>query len=237
MLSRPPARAAVCIHYIHLLGAGSAKSTDRAPARRASDCGQQFSSAQVAFSLWSLAVAFQSIISSVSRRVETGVDMSVLQPLKYRSITWPDCAPDTSQQTEPIMKTLCNMKSLSASGTVRAGLSMLLGSSIVVLTACASVPPPTEQMAVSTAAVAHASTAGGGEAAPADMQMARQKLDRARLAMQAENYDLARVLSEEAQVDAQLAEAKAGSIKARKAASELSEGVRVLREELDRKTK
>ncbi len=122
-------------------------------------------------------------------------------------------------------------------GATRLGLPALLIGTLVLISACASTPPPTEQMAVSDAAVARASTAGGGEAAPADMQMARQKLDRAKVAMKAEDYDLARSLSEEAQVDAQLAEAKAGSTKARKAADELREGVRVLREELDRKTK
>lgn len=69
------------------------------------------------------------------------------------------------------------------------------------------------------------------------MQTAREKLDRAKLAMSKEDYDTARNLAEEAQVDAQLAEAKARSGKARKAADELQEGIRVLREELNRKTK
>jgi len=107
----------------------------------------------------------------------------------------------------------------------------------VLIAACATTPAPTEQVAVSTAAIAHAVSAGGRDLAPAELQIARDKLDRAKLAMVAENYDEARSLAQEAQVDAQLAEAKAGSIKARRAADELREGVRVLREELDRKSK
>ncbi|HEY1089619.1 MAG TPA: DUF4398 domain-containing protein, partial [Burkholderiaceae bacterium] len=69
----------------------------------------------------------------------------------------------------------------------------------------------------------------------AEMQMAREKLNQAHAAMTREDFDRARNLAQEAQVDAQLAEAKSRSGKARKAAEELQEGVRVLREELDRK--
>jgi hypothetical protein len=115
-------------------------------------------------------------------------------------------------------------------------LAMIAGSSFLLL-ACASTPAPTEQIAVTTAAVARATSSGGPELAPAEMQTARGKLDRAKLAMVAEDYDQAKSLAQEAQVDAQLAEAKARSIKARKAASELQAGIQVLREELDRKSK
>jgi len=108
---------------------------------------------------------------------------------------------------------------------------------LILMSACASTPPPTEQVAVTTSAVVSATSAGGAEVAPVEMQMARQKLDRAKVAMTAKDYPLARSLSEEAQVDAQLAEAKARSAQASKAASELRESVRVLREEIDRQTK
>ena len=114
--------------------------------------------------------------------------------------------------------------------------ALTLGASFL-MAACAGVPAPTEQMALSTAAVTRAAGAGGTETAPAEMQMARDKLDRAKLAMTKEDYDSARGLAEEAQVDAQLAEAKARSGKAGKAAAELQESIRVLREELSRKNK
>jgi len=133
------------------------------------------------------------------------------------------------------MKTQCSTKPLHTAQ--RIALPALLTAMLLLISACASTPPPTEQVAVSTSAVASATSAGGSDVAPVEMQMARQKLDRAKVAMTAKDYPLARSLSEEAQVDAQLAEAKAHSTQASKAAYELRESVRVLREELDRQTK
>ncbi|NML24147.1 DUF4398 domain-containing protein [Zoogloea dura] len=119
----------------------------------------------------------------------------------------------------------------------RRHLPVLLASLGLFLAACAGLPAPTEQLAVSTAAVSRAGGAGGGEMAPAEMQMAREKLAKAQQAMADEDYGTARDLAREAQVDAQLAEAKALSAKARKAADELNAGNRVLRDEMDRKNK
>ncbi len=104
----------------------------------------------------------------------------------------------------------------------------------LVLGGCASTPPPTEQLAVSTAALSHAAGAGGTEAAPAQMRLAREKLAGANVAMTDKRYDQARSLAQEAQVDAQLAEATAHAQKATKAAAELQESNRVLSEEMDR---
>jgi Domain of unknown function (DUF4398) len=111
----------------------------------------------------------------------------------------------------------------------------LLAGACVLLTACASTPPPTAQVAVSTAAVANAVSAGGPELAPMEMKSARDKLDRANVAMLAKNYDSALSLAQEAQVDAGVAQAKAQSVKARKAAEAVREDSRALTEELDRK--
>lgn len=133
------------------------------------------------------------------------------------------------------MKTTRNWRYCPSMSTL--GLPALILGASFLMAACAGVPAPTEQMAVSTAAVTRAAGAGGTETAPAEMQMARDKLERAKLAMTKEDYDRARGLAEEAQVDAQLAEAKARSGKAGKAAAELQEGIRVLREELNRKNK
>lgn len=112
----------------------------------------------------------------------------------------------------------------------------LLGASLL-LAACASTPPPTELMAVSASAVTDAVAAGGPDAAPVEMRSAREKLDRAKVAMTDKKYDLAKSLAQEAQVDAQLAAAKAHSAKASKAADAVREDSRILREELERKTK
>lgn len=102
---------------------------------------------------------------------------------------------------------------------------------------CASTPAPIEQMAISRAAVNNASSAGSNEFAPLLLKSAMDKMDGAERAMAEKNYERARQLAEQAQVDAQLAEATARSSKAQKAADALQEDSRVLREEIDRKTK
>jgi hypothetical protein len=110
-----------------------------------------------------------------------------------------------------------------------------IGCAAVIVAGCASVPPPTEQMAVSKSAIANAVSAGGNDYAPVEMRSAQEKLDRARRAMDKEDYESARRLAEEAQADARLAETLAHSAKARKAASVTQEDSRVLREEINRK--
>lgn len=105
------------------------------------------------------------------------------------------------------------------------------------MTACAStprIPAPTEQMAVSRAAISTASSAGGSEFAPVQLKSAMDKMDSAEHAMGAKNYGLARQMAEEAQVDAQLAAAAAQTGKAQQAAKALHESDHVLKKELDR---
>lgn len=137
------------------------------------------------------------------------------------------------------MKTLSNHRRMRPllHQLTRIGHPALAAGAAVFIAACASTPAPTEQMAVSTAALANAVSAGGPEWAPAEMATARDKLARANTALLAKDHDHARSLAEEAQVDAQLAGAKARSAKARKAADEVQEASRVLIEEMNRKTK
>jgi len=106
-----------------------------------------------------------------------------------------------------------------------------------LMAGCATTPPPTEQLAVSKAAVANAVDAGGPEFAPAEMKTAQEKMDRANQAMTAKEYERAQWMAEQAQVDAQLATSKARAAKAQRAALAVQEDGRVLREELDRKNK
>jgi hypothetical protein len=108
----------------------------------------------------------------------------------------------------------------------------MLGVAVAVaifMTGCASaptIPAPTEQMALSHAAINSANSAGGSEYAPVQLK-----------SMGTKNYSLARQLAEEAQVDAQLAAAAARAGKAQKAADALRESDRVLHKELDRSAK
>lgn len=108
---------------------------------------------------------------------------------------------------------------------------------VILISGCASVPPPIEQMAVSRAALNNANSAGANEFAPVQLKSAMDKMQGAEQAMTAEHYQLASRLAEEAEVDAKLAGLTARSIKAQKAAEAIQEDSRVLRNEIDRKTK
>jgi hypothetical protein len=121
-------------------------------------------------------------------------------------------------------------------GPTALGRPALLLATTLALAACAGTPAPNAQVAVSTAALASAGAAGGGEAAPLEMRLARDKLARANLAMAAKDYDIARSLAEEAEVDAQLAGVKARSGLSAKAATEVQDASRALREEMNRQT-
>ena len=109
----------------------------------------------------------------------------------------------------------------------------LIGAGVVFVAGCASTPPPVAQMAVAKAALSNASTAGGQEYAPLELKAARDKMDAAQRAMAAKNNDLAAQLAEEAQVDAELAIAKARSDKAAKAAAAVKKDSKVLRQQID----
>lgn len=107
---------------------------------------------------------------------------------------------------------------------------------VLLFASCASTPPPTEQMALAKAAVNNATQAGGNEFAPIQLKSAMDKMTAAQQAMDKKDYDIARPLAEQAQVDAQLAAATARSAKAKKAAEALQEGNRVLQQEIQRNT-
>jgi len=111
---------------------------------------------------------------------------------------------------------------------------------VIFMAGCVSTPPampaPTEQMAVSRAALNNASSTGGNEFAPVQFRSAMEKMEAAERAMGEKNYARARILAEEAQVDAELAASAARSAKAQKAADTVQEDNRVLRKEIDRKT-
>lgn len=107
---------------------------------------------------------------------------------------------------------------------------------VLFMAGCASTSVPTEQMAVSRAAVSNAMSAGGNQFAPVQTRSALEKMESADRAMADKDYELALRLAEQAEVDAKLAAEMARSAKAQKAADALQEDIRVLREELERQT-
>jgi len=89
-------------------------------------------------------------------------------------------------------------------------------------------------MAVAGAAVSDAASAGGAEFAPGAFVVARDKLERGAAAMKAREYDDARRLGEEAEVDARLAAVIARSAKAQRAVAEVQAGIQALKDEIAR---
>ncbi len=106
---------------------------------------------------------------------------------------------------------------------------------VAALAACATVPPPTAEMAVAEAAVVNANQAGAVQWAPAELRSAQDKLVRARAAMAGKEHAQALMLAHEVNADAQVAAVAARAAKAQRAADEVQEANRVLREELARK--
>jgi hypothetical protein len=107
---------------------------------------------------------------------------------------------------------------------------------LLVLAACASTPPPIDNIALAKSAIANAVSAGGNEFAAVEMRTAQEKMEMANRAMTKQEYDQAKIYATEAEVDARLAEKKAQSAKAQKAAATTQEANRVLREEINRKS-
>lgn len=116
---------------------------------------------------------------------------------------------------------------------LRIGLP-IMGVMVLGMSGCASIPAPTEQIAVSKSAVTRASSAGSNEYAPVELKSATEKMSAAEQAMAKEDYLRAQRLAEQAQVDAKLAETKAALAKAQLAKSNTEDSNRILREEIGR---
>ncbi len=114
--------------------------------------------------------------------------------------------------------------------------TIILSLGLLALAACApSMQPPTSQMALAESAVDQATASGAYEYAPLELKMAQDKVDQAKTAVQAKEYVKAERLLEQAEIDAQLAEAKSSTKKSRKAVDSLQQGIDLLREEIQRK--
>jgi outer membrane murein-binding lipoprotein Lpp len=118
--------------------------------------------------------------------------------------------------------------SLRTRGTLKLA-ALALGSSLL-LAGCAG-NPPTEQYAVTQSAVNSAVSAGGTEFAPVEMKAAQDKFKAAEMAMHDEQYGKARMLSEQAEWDARVAERKTQAEKAKRAVKDSQQGVQELRNE------
>lgn len=116
----------------------------------------------------------------------------------------------------------------------RACAPLLCAGAAGVFAGCASEPPVAPALAAGSASLEAARSSGAPELAAADLNEARTKLDRARALAQAGRNREAIRMAEEADVDAQLARARAGSERSNRALNEVEAGLRTLREELNR---
>jgi hypothetical protein len=98
----------------------------------------------------------------------------------------------------------------------------------LILAGCTAYPVPTQQLASSEAAIAVAFEAGAAELAPVDLESAQEKVKLARRWIAANDYQPARWLVEQGQVDAELAAMKATSAKALRRASLQAEDFQTL---------
>jgi hypothetical protein len=127
------------------------------------------------------------------------------------------------------------MKTIGSNARTLRFAAPLAVAGLALLTACASTPPPTAEMAVGRAAVERATGPAAAEA-PVEMAAARDKITRANAAFAKEDYALARQLATEAEADATLAEAKSRAVRSSRALAEVQDALRMLREEMARKT-
>lgn len=106
---------------------------------------------------------------------------------------------------------------------------------VVVFASCASTKPPMQELAQTEAVINQADQVGAEEYAPLEIRESRKKLQQARELEAKEKYDEAKRLAVRAEVDAELAEAKALSEKAQKAIQQLGASIKLLKEEIERK--
>ena len=110
---------------------------------------------------------------------------------------------------------------------------VLAGCLVLGLSGCAN-EALNQQLATSREAVDQAKTVGAAETAPAEFDVAVDKLNRANAAAKDHREVDAKRLAQQAQVDANLARAKTDSTQARIAAAELTKSNQILRETLNR---
>lgn len=117
--------------------------------------------------------------------------------------------------------------------------TLLRLSAVVVLaasvTACANkAPRPVSELALANSALKNAESSGAREYAPIELRVAREKKAAADAAMAKKDYSKAKLLTSQAQVDAELARATADAQKSRLALKEAQDNIQMIRQEVSR---
>ena len=106
----------------------------------------------------------------------------------------------------------------------------------LVLAACASTPPPNTQITAAESAISHAEQAQVADYASPELVEARKNLAAAKAEIAAKNMTIAARLAQKAELNADLAAAKASAVKAKAVNDEMQKSTTVIKQELQRNT-
>jgi len=123
---------------------------------------------------------------------------------------------------------------MEKSATVQRWIAGPLLCGALGLSACTTARPPVASLSQAELAVRQASESKASLYAPAELQLAREELASARLALDAREYERARRLAEQSLADARLAEARAETESTRQTARDLRLSIETLRDEAAR---
>lgn len=107
----------------------------------------------------------------------------------------------------------------------------MAASSLLTLAACATIPPPTDQLNAAENAIKRADAARVADYASPELTSAREKLTAARDAVSREDMTLAATLAAQAKIDADVATAKAEAAKAKANITEMQKANAVIEQE------
>ena len=108
--------------------------------------------------------------------------------------------------------------------------------SVLALAACATIPPPTDQLTRAENAIKRAEEARVADYASPELKSAREKLAAAREAVTREDMVLAARLADQAHLDAEVATAKTEAAKAQANIAEMKKANSAIQQEADRNT-
>lgn len=109
---------------------------------------------------------------------------------------------------------------------------LAIGLAVLALAGCANDPAPVEQLRLTEQAVAQARAVGANSEQLPEMKQAEEKLALAQKNMGEQDYKRARVLAEQAELDARLAESKVLTAKSKAQLVDITARINRLRKQL-----
>ena len=126
------------------------------------------------------------------------------------------------------------MNNIVATSSARRVTKAALAALVIALAACATLPPPTDQLVAAESAIKRADAARVADYASPELTSAREKLAAARDAVSREDMVLAARLADQARLDAEVAIAKAEAVKAQANIQEMNKANQVIKQESQR---